>query len=182
MGVHFDAAVWVVQACASTCHSLAMDVEGRVFAWGNNCHSDAKRTMIGRLGLPSKGEPLPRQVTAGAMENTVIRMVAAGANHSVALTEGGKVIFWGWLRRPNNWKDKGYGAIESNAQIIPGVVAGDWEPDGSVVYIAAGANKVVVVVDPKLAALGPEEASKAIVGTDQGSPTAIRNNRVEEVC
>ena len=44
-----------------------------------------------RAGLPSKGEHLPRQVTAGAMEGAVIRMVAAGQNHSVALTEGGKV-------------------------------------------------------------------------------------------
>lgn len=176
--VRFDSAVCVVQACGSTSHSLAMDVEGRVFAWGDNCHSDPRRTMIGRLGLPSKGEHLPRQVTAGAMEGAVIRMVAAGQNHSVALTEGGKVLFWGWLRRPNNWKDNGYGAVDSSAQILPGVVHGDWEPDGSVVYVAAGANKVLVVVDPKLAALGDEDTGLSAEGqafVSQASQLAPRS-------
>ena len=163
------------QACGSTHHSLAMDVEGGVFAWGCNCHTDAKRMLIGRLGLPSKHQILPRQVAAGAMDGAVVQMVAAGANHSVALTAGGKLIFWGWLRRPAAWEDEGYGAIQSSAQLVPAVVAGPWELEGSVAYVAAGANKVVVVVNPQLSSLFPEDAPLASVANDSyGKPVGSR--------
>eukprot|EP00658_Telonema_sp_P-2_P041542 TRINITY_DN2972_c0_g1_i3.p1 TRINITY_DN2972_c0_g1~~TRINITY_DN2972_c0_g1_i3.p1 ORF type:complete len:274 (+),score=73.46 TRINITY_DN2972_c0_g1_i3:127-948(+) len=180
--VRFDSAVCVVQACGAMCHTLAMDVDGRVFAWGDNCHDIKHRPIIGRLGVPSKSEPFPRQVCDGAMEGAVIRMVAAGANHSLALTEGGKVIFWGWLRRPRDWEAQGFGHIQTGAQLVPGLVPGGWEKSGgSVVYVGAGANKAVVIVDPKLPALGGEDLPSVKVAADEAGQYGRTIVRAETV-
>ena len=72
-------------------HSLAVDVEGIVHAWGCN-----EGGQLGRLGYSSGNEPvlrpMPVPIPGGA--GRVVRL-SAGNAHSAALTDGGQVLVWG---------------------------------------------------------------------------------------
>jgi len=70
-------------------HSLTLDSEGKVYAWGNN--------SAGRLGNNSTtSASVPVQVnTSGVLAGKTITTIAAGNHHSLALDSDGKVYTWG---------------------------------------------------------------------------------------
>jgi len=143
--------VCVVQVACGHVHSVAVDVKGRVFSWGSNVPiMGASSILIGRLGLGVPSQFTPRHVVAGPMADVAVNMVSVGVDHTVVLTDDGTVVFWGFLRRPHDWADRGYGPIGTATQIIPAVVNGPWETAGGVpCYIASGANKCMVLVDSR---------------------------------
>ena len=70
-------------------HSLALDSEGRVFAWGNN--------LLGQLGdgtTTNRLSPVP-VTTLGVLDGQSISSVAAGHYYSVALSSTGDIFSWG---------------------------------------------------------------------------------------
>jgi len=81
-------------------HSLALDSEGKVYAWGGNGN--------GQLGNNSTTESrIPIQVnTSGVLAGKTITTIAAGGNHSLALDSNGKVYAWGF---------NGYGLLGNNS-------------------------------------------------------------------
>ena len=109
-------------------HSLSIDTEGNIFAWGDNSQ--------GQLGIGSATTPtsfLMNRVN-GVVASTTGNLsgrVAGGANHSVAIAAGGAIYAWG-----NNSRGQlGNGTITSSStpvQILP--------PGG--VWIASGEQTV----------------------------------------
>jgi len=83
----------VASIAAAENHSLCSTNDGKVFAWGSN--------GFGQLGYStSSGDEscssrlLPRRVE-GELKQSFVVAVAAGARHSVALTQIGEVYCWG---------------------------------------------------------------------------------------
>jgi alpha-tubulin suppressor-like RCC1 family protein len=70
---------------AGATHSLGVDVNGRVYAWGSNQHGQLGQTSQAFSMLPTAVK-LPERVSA----------VAAGMHSSLALGHSGKVYAWGW--------------------------------------------------------------------------------------
>lgn len=81
-----DTSMGLVKAIAAgEQHTLAVDLQGRVWAWGFN--------EYGQLGQPTSVKYSNKPVLVSGVNDVVA--VAAGANHSVALTSDGKVYAWG---------------------------------------------------------------------------------------
>ncbi|KVH87985.1 Regulator of chromosome condensation 1/beta-lactamase-inhibitor protein II, partial [Cynara cardunculus var. scolymus] len=78
-------------ACGDS-HCLAVTMEGEVQSWGRN--------QNGQLGLGTTEDSLvPQKIEA--FQGVTIKMVAAGAEHTVAITEDGELYGWGWGRYGN---------------------------------------------------------------------------------
>jgi len=67
-------------------HCVALDSLGCVWAWGSSQH--------GQCGVLADLVPNPQRV--GGLEGTVCMCVAAGSEHSVAVSEDGRLFSWGW--------------------------------------------------------------------------------------
>ncbi|MFO1484682.1 MAG: choice-of-anchor D domain-containing protein [Verrucomicrobiaceae bacterium] len=77
----------IIAVSAGAAHSLAVDEDGKVYAWGEN--------IKGQLGLGDLAQRLtPVQVT-GVLVGQDIHRVEAGAEHSFAQTHDNKVFTWG---------------------------------------------------------------------------------------
>ena len=77
-----------VTAIAAGCdHALALTSSGKVLAWG----SDA----AGQLGVAGAHGSLDVPGVVALPPGTVVREICAGADFSLALTSGGRVIAWG---------------------------------------------------------------------------------------
>ncbi|CAI5480586.1 unnamed protein product [Closterium sp. Yama58-4] len=78
-------------ACGD-CHCIAVDANGTAFSWGRN--------QNGQLGLGTLDDALlPTHITA--LAGVPLRMVAAGAEHTAAAAEDGRLYGWGWGRYGN---------------------------------------------------------------------------------
>ncbi|MBK8475468.1 MAG: hypothetical protein IPL39_03940 [Opitutaceae bacterium] len=80
----------IVAVAAGTDHTLALSAEGRVYAWGTN--------KYGQLGdgssTPSSNVPVA-VVASGVLAGKHIVAIAAGAEHSLALSSDGQLFAWG---------------------------------------------------------------------------------------
>jgi alpha-tubulin suppressor-like RCC1 family protein len=82
-----------IAVAAGQYHSLALDEERTIWAWGINLNGEIG---IGTSGKDSITIVLPRQVTVqGALSVPGIRSIAAGVAHSMALSNEAKVYVWG---------------------------------------------------------------------------------------
>lgn len=78
-------------ACGDS-HCLAISTDGEVYSWGRN--------QNGQLGLGHHDDSLrPQKVPT--FQGVEVKMVAAGAEHTVAITASGKLYGWGWGRYGN---------------------------------------------------------------------------------
>jgi alpha-tubulin suppressor-like RCC1 family protein len=81
----------IKQVAAGGEHSLALTEDGRVLAFGSSSH--------GQLGIGSQDSfrLLPVEVVGvlAAPAGELVKSVAAGQLHSLALTDGGKIYAWG---------------------------------------------------------------------------------------
>lgn len=78
-------------ACGDS-HCLAVTIDGQVRSWGRN--------QNGQLGLGTTEDSLIPQVVQ-AFVGISVKMVAAGAEHTAAITEDGELYGWGWGRYGN---------------------------------------------------------------------------------
>ncbi|MCP3057741.1 hypothetical protein LXT21_03005 [Myxococcus sp. K38C18041901] len=76
----------VARVAAGAYHSLALRDDGVVWAWGQNAEGQLGRGQSSAAPQPT---PLPLALP------TLVRDVAAGAGHSLALDESGRVWAWG---------------------------------------------------------------------------------------
>ncbi|XP_059624482.1 ultraviolet-B receptor UVR8 isoform X2 [Cornus florida] len=95
-------------ACGDS-HCLAVTMEGEVQSWGRN--------QNGQLGLGTTEDSLVPQRIA-AFQGVSVKMVAAGAEHTAAVTEDGELYGWGWGRYGN------LGLGDRNDRLIPQKVSG----------------------------------------------------------
>ncbi len=98
----------IVSVCAGTNHNLALDIYGRVWAWGRN--------DFGQLGL---GTNIFHQTAANLIPGLQnIRAIAAGGNSSMAMRSDGAIFVWG----KNNKGQLGLGTIDNLAHGTPQLV------------------------------------------------------------
>ncbi|QCD84861.1 Ultraviolet-B receptor UVR8 [Vigna unguiculata] len=96
-------------ACGDS-HCLSVTTNKLVLSWGHN--------QNGELGLGTTEDSLlPQKVQK--FEGIPVKMVAAGAEHSVAITEDGNLYGWGWGRYGN------LGLGDRNDRLLPEKVTVD---------------------------------------------------------
>ncbi|XP_031486010.1 ultraviolet-B receptor UVR8 isoform X2 [Nymphaea colorata] len=90
-------------ACGDS-HCLAVTIHGDVQSWGRN--------QNGQLGLGNTEDSLiPQKIQA--FEGISVKMVAAGAEHTAAVTDDGELYGWGWGRYGN------LGLGDRNDRLVP---------------------------------------------------------------
>lgn len=123
----------IIAIAAGDQHTLAVDIEGNVWAWGRNVYG-----QLGRNSTDSDNA-VPKLVQASAENNssfTEIVAVAGGLEHSVALKSDGTVFSWG----RNTYGQLGNGetlSINEKALEVPGI--------SHITEIAAGDNHTVAL-------------------------------------
>lgn len=70
-------------------HGLALTESGKVYSWGNNTNGQLGRTTTDTT------RKTPGQIAASSFNNKKVMGIAAGAFHSLAIDEDGKVYSWG---------------------------------------------------------------------------------------
>ena len=76
----------VVGIAASAFHSLALLESGKVYGWGNDLYGQLGYGTTSDKNRPKLIKNIPGKVVS----------IAAGAYHSLALLDSGKVYSWGW--------------------------------------------------------------------------------------
>ncbi|XLS52130.1 hypothetical protein HN51_012807 [Arachis hypogaea] len=117
----------VKQIACGDSHCLALTTKGEVLSWGRN--------QNGQLGLGTANDSLvPQKVQE--FQGVAIKMVAAGAEHSAAITEDGVLYGWGWGRYGN------LGLGDRNDRSIPERVTVDGE---KMIMVACGWRHTICV-------------------------------------
>ncbi|GEM_PF-6164495 len=134
----------VVAIAAGQWFSMALTSDGRVAAWGKNDAGQLGSTST-EVGS-SSAEPVP-VTTGGALNGKTVVAIAAGQNHSLALTSDGQVAAWG----ANFNGQLGNNSITPSA--VPVAVTGDGVLSGrTVVAIVAGGKDNLALTSDGLAA------------------------------
>ena len=91
-------------------HSLALTSSGQVLSWGSNSNG-----QLGNGTTTDSSIPVLVSLPAG----TIVKAIAAGFGHSLALTSFGHVYAWGW----NSYGQLGNGSlIDSSTPFLVGAV------------------------------------------------------------
>jgi autotransporter-associated beta strand protein len=149
----------ITMAAAGSEHSLVV-AGGKVYAWGRNASGE-----VGDGG--SLDRTSPALIQGGALAGKVVRMVAAGESHSLAVDDAGNVYGWG---------------SNLEGQLGPGVSAGVqrtpvWISSGSlsgakVVSIAAGSgHSIALTADGKVIVWGQNTSGQLGNRLTTGSST-----------
>jgi len=153
----------VVDVSASW-HTLAVTRDGQVYAWGRN---DAGQLGNGRFGIGEKTDK-PARVEG----LTGIIAVAAGWDHSLALSKDGKVYAWG--SQSHGQLGDGVrqtGVPVAKPQAVPGL-------EGVTMIAAGGQHSLALGKDGKVYAWGSNwngqlGAGKVGQGTHSATPRAV---------
>ena len=112
----------VVDIDAGDSHTIAVTAEGGLYTWG-------KGRAMGHGGDDETQRLVPTKVTGGGIDEAVVVQVAAGTDHSMALTASGELYAWG----KGDSGQLGHGDKENLA--VPRVVGGI---EGAVMGMAGG--------------------------------------------
>ncbi|GAA0165556.1 guanyl-nucleotide exchange factor [Lithospermum erythrorhizon] len=112
-------------ACGDS-HCIALTIEGELLSWGRN--------QNGQLGLGTTEDSLVPQRIHTFM-GIPVKMVAAGAEHTAAVTEDGELYGWGWGRYGN------LGLGDRNDRLVPEKVS----VDKMMVLVACGWRHTISV-------------------------------------
>ena len=169
VGGGFDAAV-VAVACGYG-HTLALDVEGRVWSMGSNARGQCgwgeeepgSATVASMCAHPVLVEGLSEQVVA----------ISAGAFHSAAITAVSELLVWGW----NRHGQLGLGS-DDDQQPLPAPVAALSGMD--VRLVSCAADYTVAVTDHFMSIEPNYFASTAQHSSDSDLHTALTNGDGKE--
>ncbi|KAL9248146.1 hypothetical protein vseg_021502 [Gypsophila vaccaria] len=122
--------VKIKQIACGDSHCLAVTMAGEVMSWGRN--------QNGQLGLNTTEDSLiPQKIQT--FQEIPVKMVAAGAEHSAAVTVAGELYGWGWGRYGN------LGLGDRNDRLVPERVA---PIDGiKMTLVACGWRHTISVTD-----------------------------------
>jgi len=100
-------------------HSLALDEQGRLYTWGSNCYGqlgNGKRTNMNNKNLKIiKNADVYTPTRLQLQPEKRFVHVAAGAMHSLALTDSGVLYAWG----SNDYGQLGIGSQEIQTKPVP---------------------------------------------------------------
>lgn len=123
----------IVQVASGLEHTLFLTSEGEVLACGNG--------EVGQLGimLPNSNKQIHNPVQVPSLRNHLVRSIAAGEQHSVAVTSYGEVYSWG----DNSFGQTGIGKEEGTSVSYPARVKA--LAHVVVTQIACGANHTLAL-------------------------------------
>lgn len=138
-------------------HACALTTAGGVLCWGSN--------HFWQLGGGTTGTSSATPVGVTGLSSGVVA-IAAGGNHTCALTSAGAVMCWGW----NNFGELGDGSRTESP--VPVAVRG--LPDGVVAIAAGNSNACVITSSGTLmcwgvnypGAIGHDETSQSFTPVD----------------
>ena len=151
----------VVDIDAGEDHTIAVTTDG-LYTWGRG-----RATGHGGGSSMQYLYLVPTKVNGGGIEEAMVVQVAAGSNHSMALTATGELYSWG----AGGWGEFGHGDEESLA--VPRVVDGI----GWVVGMSGGSShSLVTTLDGRVLAFGYGDSGQLGLGAgveEALTPTAI---------
>lgn len=122
--------VKIKQIACGDSHCLAVTVDGDVRSWGRN--------QNGQLGLGTTEDSLvPQKIQA--FQGISVKMLAAGAEHSAAVTEAGELYGWGWGRYGN------LGLGDRKDRLVPEKVSSIDFQETKMVLVACGWRHTISV-------------------------------------
>jgi alpha-tubulin suppressor-like RCC1 family protein len=158
--VNLPAGTTITAIAAGTVHSLAVTSTGTGLAWGSN--------RVGQLGNGTntdRNRPVPVNLPAG----TTITAIAAGVDHSLAVTSTGTALAWG----NNEFGELGNGSdTNSNLPVPVNLPAGT-----TITAIAAGSyHSLAVTTTGTVLAWGNNSAGQVGNGSNTNSNLPIPVN------
>ena len=99
----------IIDICCGVCHTIVLTISGEVYSWGCN--------DWGQIGIGSDDECVSVPTLLNAFNGEKVKAISCGFNHSLALTESGRVFSWG----SNEYKQLGvsYNSLKkSNKPIL----------------------------------------------------------------
>jgi alpha-tubulin suppressor-like RCC1 family protein len=88
--------VQIINIACGDSHSMAVDIEGRLFAWGAAACGQLGLDMMTSLQKDSEGNPYqPEPCLVSFFENAKVQSVSCGEAHSLVLCEGGLIYSFG---------------------------------------------------------------------------------------
>ncbi|KAL8206720.1 UNVERIFIED_CONTAM: hypothetical protein K2H54_021444 [Gekko kuhli] len=138
----------IIQVACGHNHSIALTKDGRVFSWGQN--------IYGQLGIGKEVSSQGRPQHVPALDGIPLAQVAAGGEHSFALSLSG--VAYGWGR--NNAHQLGLSQSDPKEQVFkPHSVAALRNLD--VIYISCGAEHTAVLTqDGSVFTFGDDSAGQ----------------------
>ncbi|MGH2809475.1 MAG: hypothetical protein ACRDIA_01185 [Actinomycetota bacterium] len=156
--------VVLVQVAAGARHSLALSSEGKVFAWGAG---DRGQLGDGRV-LPCRDCRSELPVEVKLPQSVTVTELAAGGDHSAALTEDGRLLAWGANDR-GQLGDGTRNDRRSPVEISTGSA-------GSAAFVAAGrAHTLIVNGNGQVWAVGANDRGQLGNGTLADKTTLVRS-------
>jgi hypothetical protein len=122
----------IVEVAAGLAHSLALDANGDIWAWGRNGHGQLGDGSLVDRAIAVRVADLPRPAVA----------IAAGKRHSLALLDDGTVASWGDNSQGQVQPTAAANRFEGDLRELPEIVTtpGDSEALSGFIAVAAGAE------------------------------------------
>jgi hypothetical protein len=157
----------VLKTVAGYEFTLLLADDNQLFAVGNNVYGQLGR---GHTNNYDPDNRVPRPVTGFGLEH--ITLVAAGHSHCAAVTEGGKLLLWGW----NAWGQCGTGTVGGNVLAATRCDSGALaDADVHVVFVACGyAHTVALTSDGGVIVFGYNYQGQLGTGNNDNQPTPER--------
>ena len=157
----------VLKTAAGYAFTLLLADDNQLFAVGSN-----ECGQLGR-GHNNENDPdnrVPRPVTGFGLER--ITLVAAGYGHCAAVTEGGKVLLWGWNAYGQCGTGTAGGNVLAATRCDSGALA---DADVRVVFVACGGRHTVALTsDGGVIVFGYNGCGQLGAGNNDRQPTPER--------
>ena len=151
----------VVQVTAGYFHTACLTADGLVFACGNG--------DVGQLGIGDTESRVVPTLVRGELQGRKVLQVAAGASHTVCVTEDGAVMSFGY----NMNGQLGLGDTEN--RLVPTLLRGELENKPVIQVTAGSVHTVFVTEDGLVFACGANFMEQLGLGDTEGRlvPTLI---------
>jgi len=151
-------------------HTVALTSDGRVYAWGRNTYG-----QLGDGTFTNRTTPVAVN-TSGVLSGKIVTAIAAGGDHTVALTSDGQVFDWG----NNSYGQLGNGTIAHNSMPVAAFSGGVLAGKIVTAIAAGGVHTLARISDGRVYAWGNNSYGELGDGTitSRTTPVAVNMNSV----